>query len=324
MEVTGFVAMQVSRSQRQGTGIEISAFKAKQGPCYDTGRTVSYLGSAVAALDDDNHLVFRQLRVCEKTAAVYQLPPYHGLVEVSGGDSSLLERLAEAPVLFDCNTYEQDLKRLLGMLDNDQPEGEVDDLAVFYPGPFRLLVSSDGSMVRRGQAVVVARRLAVQLCERDGCVEIEGVAGITPVAAPNLLRVYQELGSACLLGELPLVDTHSRSDEADLSALERVSEAMRKRLLSTIENQDRLFVLTGTDPEDEHGCCPSDEVGDALRLVDAAVLACYRSPAPPDSCPTTVFAFADEISAGEGSPSFTTNQTLRQQVSSYLRGESRP
>jgi hypothetical protein len=321
MEVTGLVAMQVSRSPRQGSGIELSAFKAKQGPCYDTGKVASYLGSAVAALDDDNHLVFRQLRVCDKTAAVYQLPPYHGLVEVSGGDRGLLDRLTEDPVLFDCNTYEQDFKRLLGALGESQSdsEGDGDRLTVFYPGPFRLLVLSDGSMVRRGQAMVVARQLAVQLCHQDRCVEIEGVAGVIPVTAPNLLQVCQELGSACLLGELPLVDTHSGSGEVDFSALERVSEAMRKRLLATIENQDRLFVLTGTDPDDEHGCCPSDEVGDALRLVGAAVLACYRSPAPPDSCPTTVFAFAGEISAGEGSPSFTTNHSLRQQALEFLQ-----
>jgi hypothetical protein len=318
MEDAGLVAMQCNRSSRRGSVIEISAFKAKQGPCYDTGKEASYLGTAVAALDDDNHLVFRQLRVCEKTAEVYQLPPYHGLVKLSDGDPRLVNRLADDPVLFDCNTYEQDLEHLLSMVSDSRPETDSRSMTVFYPGPFRLLVLSDGSMVRRGQATTVAHEHVVQLCERDRCVEIDGITGVMPVAAANLLQVYQELGSACLLGELPLVDTHRGPGEADFSALERVSETTRKRLISIIKNQDRLFVLTGTDPDAEHGCCPSDEVGDALSLVNAAILACYRSPAPPDSCPTTVFAFAGEISAGEGSPGFTTNHVLRQQVLDYL------
>jgi hypothetical protein len=318
MEDSGLVAMQVHRSQRHSSVCEISAFKAKQGPCYDTGRVARYRGAACAALDDDNHLVFRQLRVCEKTASVYRLPPYQGLIEVSDGDPELLARHEDDPVLFDCNTYEQDLRRLLGMVPDNREAATPEGRAVFYPGPLRLLILGDGTMVRRGQATVVAADQAGQLCARDGCVVVEGVDTQAPVAATSLHQAFQELGSACLLGELPLVDTHVERSEADWSVLTRVGDAVRQRLQTVISNNDRFFILTGTDPDDEHGCCPSDEVGDALTLVDAAILSCFRAPAPPDACPTTVFAFAGEIEVTDRRPSFSRNPELREKVLAAL------
>jgi len=312
MEAVGFVAMRVSTGLVDGPPYLVIGYKAKHGPCYDTGKTARYNGTALAALDDDNHLLFGELPVCEKTAVVYTLAPYSGLVEVSQGDQDLMARLDQNPVLFDCNTFERDLERLLAQLpaEGDEHGGEV---PVLYPGPFRLLVLSDGAMLRRAQATLVARERVDPLVSREGCVTIDTHA-IDPLPALSLVEEHRSRGSAALLGDLPLVDTIRSKTECDLDALDTLSFAMRRRIQTLIEQGHQHFILTGSSPEDRYGCCPSTDVGEALQLVDAGILGAYRAPAPPDSCPTTVFAIAGEIAIEAGEPRFRIDPDRRGKV----------
>ncbi len=95
------------------------------------------------------------------------------------------------------------------------------------------------------------------------------------------------------------------------SALSKAPEALKERLRRVAERGDPYFILTGSDPLDEHGCCPSEGVGAANRLVESGVLSCYRQPAPPGSCPTAIYAFAGEISMAGRRPVFTRDEAFR-------------
>ena len=57
LERAGFHGMRLE-------GATIRAWKGKEGPCHDTGRSARYRGSAAAAMDDDHHLIYGRIRVC--------------------------------------------------------------------------------------------------------------------------------------------------------------------------------------------------------------------------------------------------------------------
>ena len=75
LEDASFIAISILKFELNSEQVKLRAFKGKQGPCFDTGRTAKYTGSALAALDDDQHLIFENdsLALCEKTAKLYQL-----------------------------------------------------------------------------------------------------------------------------------------------------------------------------------------------------------------------------------------------------------
>ena len=83
LESIGYVGMKITRNVTEFHAFKIRAFKGKHGPCYNTGKTALYSGGAMAVLDDDNHLLFRNeiQPVCEKTAKIFQLTVYQGLVQ---------------------------------------------------------------------------------------------------------------------------------------------------------------------------------------------------------------------------------------------------
>ena len=107
------------------------------------------------------------------------------------------------------------------------------------------------------------------------------------------------------------------TDQA-LTALRATPPETRKRLLRLIKSADPYFILTGSDPRDTAGCCPSTQVGDANRLVEAGALAIYRTPAPADTCTSTLYAFSDEIRVQNGEPTFVINAAARRQAAGIL------
>jgi len=319
MESVGFVALNVT-PVNEGEVFEVSARKAKQGPCFDTGRSATYRGAALAALDDDNHLVLDQFRICQKTADVYLLPEYRRVLEVSEPVPELLQRLATDPLEFDCATYGDDLQRLLRQLSESPPTPCEQESPLLYPGPFRLLVLKDGTVLRRGELTLVARELTEELLHKDGCIRGESLSRLSARSPTTLRELYDTSGETCLLGELELIDQWQGRDSVDFTAIGKISKELRQRLDAMIRDERPYFLLTGTSPDDRFGCCPSSEVGDALQLVDAGVLSCYRSPTPPDACPVTVFAFAGEGRQQGARPVFSANQLLRQRVLQELAG----
>jgi len=99
----------------------------------------------------------------------------------------------------------------------------------------------------------------------------------------------------------------------DLAPLNEASDEMRNRLKEMIVRGDPYFILTGSDPEDKEGCCPSNEVGEANRLARAGVLDTYGAAFNAD-CPVTIYAFAGEIHKQKDPPEFSFNHELRGSV----------
>ena len=313
--------------------VRVTALKGKGGPCYETGKTANYLGAAVAALDDDRHLIAGRIRVCEKTAGLYALPPYHGLLSVTEGEPDLLAKLDSAPVPFDCNTFEQDAGRVAGSR-FESPSGQDEFMAVFYPGPFKLLVLKDGAMLRRGECTSIPACWVADLRERDRVIPLPSGRAREARSAESYPSLYATFGAGCLLEEIasavpvptvettpttnsPCVDPPSIPREA-WNALKRSPKDLRLRVARLIERREPYFILSGSDPRDATGCCPSTEVESANRLVEAGVLVSHRIPAPPDACTTTIYAFAGEIRDFGDRPRFSVNAELRRRASRAL------
>ncbi len=317
LESIGFFGMRIRMPGAAGNAVLISAFKGKAGACHDTGKTAAYKGCAAAVLDDDNHVLFGEPAICEKTARIYSSPVYAAEVDVSSGDPELLARLEDAPVVFDCNTFDADVKKLVASLVRERGD-EGPSLPMFYPGPFKLLILQDGTMLRRGEVTLVGSKHAQRLAAKDGCIALEGRHAAGAVSPVDFVDAYQAEGGVFLLGDVKLESTFRHSDDVDMAALEGAPEPVVSRLKKMVERGDRYFILTGSDPRDEFGCCPSGDVGASNRLVEAGLLDCWHTPAPAQSCASTVYAFRGEISVEGKRPSFTINNKFRRRVMDYL------
>lgn len=293
----------------------ISGIKAKDGECYETGRSAYYRGHAIAAVDDDNHLVFEELRVCEKTGSVYMLPPYKGIVDVTEADPAMLSKLDNAPIPFDCNTYERDLAELLKITDKNSVN-EEERVKLLYHGPFRLLILKDGTIIRRGEICETAKSDAEAICKEGG--RIISSSHTDALVPGNLHTLYEAEGSGVLLNDFPVASMNTNDNSTDLSSLKVVNDEILRRIRKMIVNCDRYFILTGSSPSDPDGCCPSLEVGEAEKLVDSGILSSYLKPAPPDACPVTIFAIKGELSSSAGKLDFKENSELREEILNHL------
>jgi hypothetical protein len=302
-EKAGFFGMRVE-------GTAITAHKGKEGPCYDTGRSARYLGSAAAVLDDDHHLLSGTLRVCEKTGRLYSSEAYRGRLEVTEPDPALLARLEKDPAPFDCDTFQADAKSLAESL--KAQAGRERGTPVLYPGPFKLLILRDGTMVRRGRLQLLSRDQAEELMQQDGAwIHPPGLPG--PAQMPeNYLDLYRKDGAACLLGDLSLEPSAAGKDPS-FEALDEIPPAMKRRLLALLDRNEDYFILTGSDPVQKDGCCPSNDVGVANRLVEAGILDSHGAGSNSE-CPVLLYAFHSEIRAGGGKPTFVHRDSFRAAV----------
>ncbi|MBN8218160.1 MAG: hypothetical protein J0L75_16075 [Spirochaetes bacterium] len=307
--------------------MEIQGWKGKTGACLDGGRQARALGSAAAVLDDDGHLLCGPVRVCEKTAGIYTLPPYSGWIEITGGDGPLLARLASDPTIFDCSTFEEDAMRLLQRVSGASAE-TGDSVAVFYPGPFRLIVLGDGTMLRRGELSRIDQRQA----ERLGRDVIAAPAALTGSArAPQRFQdLHGRHGSGILLwpdrasGISPTVPGTPERGSFDnphrlSKALAGTSEELASRLAQLLDRGEPYFILTGSDPSDPHGCCPSRLVGEANALVSSGVLDAWKEDGPPEVCTVSFYAPAGEILKGDGPPQYNAIKERRDALAEALR-----
>lgn len=297
IERAGFVGLKLE-------GDVVRAWKGKDGPCFETGRSAAYTGGAAAALDDDQHLLFGTMRLCEKTARVYRLPPYEKVVAVTEADPSYA---AKEAVPFDCGTFEADAAKLAATL-APAPPGER--VPVLYPGPFKLLILKDGTILRRGRP---ARAAAADLL-KSGEV-LPAADGVEPA---RYAEEYAARGALCLLGDLTFERSAPRA--RSMNALVDADEGTRRRLVRLIERKDDYFLLVGSDPADKDGCCPNDDVGHANALVKAGVLEAWTASAEA-ACPSTVYAFAGEMSARGEKPTFTRDDALRAEVLTFIQSK---
>ena len=56
----------------------VTAWKGKQGPCFERKQAVVYKGPWKQVVDDDGHTLLRgqRMAVCDKTFHIYMSPPY--------------------------------------------------------------------------------------------------------------------------------------------------------------------------------------------------------------------------------------------------------
>lgn len=91
-EEAGFFGVEILKFDKEPwrtvEGIEfrsmtVRAFKGKQGPCFERNQAVIYKGPFKEVVDDDGHRMERGRRyaVCDKTRALYGMPPYAGSFE---------------------------------------------------------------------------------------------------------------------------------------------------------------------------------------------------------------------------------------------------
>jgi hypothetical protein len=201
-----------------------------------------------------------------------------------------------------------DAKRLVSWL--GLSAGTKNRVVVFYPGPFRLLVLKDGAMVRRGQPVLLPAEQAGELETAEGA-WVNPKIWSAATEPRNYGALYRERGPICLL---------EADRPPDLDALDGMPEAMRRRLAAVVDRGEDFFLLTGSDPRQKEGCCPSSEVGEANVLVQAGILSSSVESANAD-CPATIYAFASEIRRVGEKPTFVRNEPLRTAVKErILRG----
>lgn len=197
--------------------------------------------------------------------------------------------------------FVKDAKQLVGWL--GLPAGTRDRVVVFYPGPFRLLILKDGALVRRGQPVRLPAEQAKEL-EHDEGAWVNPKIWSAATDPKNYADLYRERGAICLL----------ESDKApDLDAIDDLSPDMRRRIKTVIERGEEYFVLTGSDPAQKDGCCPSNDVGEGNMLVEAGILSSSLDMTNAE-CPATIYAFAAEIRRLGDKPSFVRNEPLRNTV----------
>jgi hypothetical protein len=314
-EKAGFAGMTISTFRSTEERVLVRAFKGKQGICYNTGRTARYQGGALAALDDDHHLLMHgiDLPVCEKTAILYSLPSYRDLIHCTEADRELLDKLNTDPERFEGESLDASLETLYAMTRNTSVPGNFTDL--FYPGPFRILILEDGTIVRRGLVNRIRARISNKLIKSDGLFAVTGLAGSTTESFPEL---YMNEGPRSLFKRSGENQVILAERDSDLSSLRGIPGDLRTRIINTIRNGKDYFMLTGSNREDQFGCCPSDEVTGADQLVRAGILCARREPEGADTCPLTIYAFRKEMSIENGDLHFSPDHAFRQEVLSRM------
>jgi hypothetical protein len=321
LEKIGFVGIELFNYGFDNLPLNVRAYKGKHGPCYNSGRTARYIGSALAALDDDNHLLFADLEiaVCEKTAQVYGFPPYNNLIAITGGSTKLMEKLKYDPERFDLNSFDDDQLRLYKLIKGRRKEKSR--VLAFYPGPFRMLILQDGTIVKRGEISNVPKAAVEHLAISDQLEKVDSDKNVKPV---YFQEEYAVSGPRCLLYG-PAVSGPSVSDiKTNYDALSHVDSKLKDRLKSIIEDDRKYFILTGSDPIDEFGCCPSAEVGEANKLVQSGILSSISQETNSDVCPVTIYAFNNEISFKDEDLIFSINKDLRAAVINQLNMKKFP
>ncbi len=315
LEGAGFCGIFISSPVAEHEPIRVSACKGKQGHCYDTGRTAIYKGIAKAAIDDDHHVLIanQEAPVCEKTANVYQSPPYRSFISCTPPVDELLKKLGKDPMVFGCNTFEVDLTELYDQLRQMNPQ--KDRCMLFYPGPFKFIILEDGSVVRRG----TMNNVPVSL--KDRLMNEEGMFMTTGKEQPEMLLfrdIFKRSGAAFFLYTGEKTGRLLHSDNNDFTVLADLKTSLKTQLTDVIRNNKKYFILTGSDPEDTMGCCPSTEVEEAGMLVNAGILSSYRDSVPEGACPVTTYAFKNEMRIEEEQILFTPDHEFRKEIMKHL------
>ncbi len=316
IENAGFFGLTIEFTGRQSAVVR--AQKGKDGPCYDTGRTAFFLGSALAVLDDDNHFIYKSIRVCEKTGGVYGSEAYKGQLRVTPADKKLLKTLETAPVPFNCDTFEKDAGLLAGMV---KYSAEKPETPLLYPGPFKKIILKNGTIIRRGEISLVSGKTARELARTEKCIPLSpGDLFSEPVIPSNFQKEYRKSGPLFILDKISAAEPKPAVKSSEFERLNNLPGELRNKLHSVIRHKIPYFVITGSDPRIAGGCCPSIEVYFANKLAKAGILSSWMPPLSKDACTMTVYAFKGEMrGAKKGEPKFTVNAAFRAKVLKQLK-----
>ncbi len=94
----------------------VTAFKGKEGICYEEGHAVIYKGPFKEVIDDGGHRLIRgkRMAVCEKTYNLLTTGPYKNCII---GLKPYLSKFCDEPVIFDCTVDdERSAKETKGLL----------------------------------------------------------------------------------------------------------------------------------------------------------------------------------------------------------------
>lgn len=311
-ETIGFIALTIALPKLQNKLIEITCTKAKNGPCYDEGQKASYLGSSIAVLDDDAHLLFPHIYtpVCLKTKEIYTSNYYLGKISIKNNPNFKPSEFGPLP--FDCDDFDSAIQKLMT---SDLKEINTDKhQTIFYPGPFKAIFTSCGFLIRRGQWVKVPKELANNLCREEGAIQENHPSE----PAPKFKAFIQEHGAPALLN-LPILNRKIESNSSfNIHSLKGISESLKLKLLHCIEIDSDNFILTGSDPQNEFGCCPSEDVGHANQLVHSGILDRLSHDNHQDQCPIQLYTFKDEASISGETYHYKKNTTLRSLIQQNL------
>lgn len=314
MERVGFVAIELVEVNEDRKQYTVKASKGKHGPCKFEGAIATYTGEAIAVLDDDLHLFPKGMKVavCEKTRSILNLPSYNKLATIDESNSD------EAQTEEDKLDFETAIELVNDQVSTVSPDHANREM-MFYPGPFRLLILKDGSLVRRGKWSSVPAEAARQLRAKDRMISDDEV---NPVKAEFWQVLFPEVGSSILLGDESKLEKSTYEYETDFDSLKLVQEPLRGRIQRMISERKKYFILVGNEVTDTFGCCPSEEVTEANKLVKSGILDTFSEPVAGDACPVTLYAFKNEMTLSEeglkGEPDFT----FREEVLTHFRGKS--
>ena len=280
VEEAGWVGLKVDPPK--GSYGYLRAFKGKHGPCRDGEQLASYEGSFLGVWDDDHHLILNgsPLPVCIKTAGVYRQNQYGSFLKVdppeAKGDMGS----------FDCDDLQKNLDRLEVLLPKKKDDNE-DLVSVYYGGPFSKAVTSEGHLLFRGKCSLVSRETVSRL-------KGEGVVLFEDSEAELLTLDHQ-----------PTQRPPSSKDIVpDWSALKRVSSGLKEKLLRALERNRDVMILTGSDPQEESGCCPSEDVGSANDLVRSGILDLAEKNEDGEGCSITFYGIPRERLGFSGETAF--------------------
>jgi hypothetical protein len=315
MEKIGFVAIEIVNMAEGQTTWTIRASKGKHGPCTFTGNYTAYKGVARAALDDDLHLMPANqfIEVCDKTHAVHALSAYKGLIEDSSS-SDFAQYKTEKENENEPDDFDSTLSRLYESLKETRADRENRKM-LFYPGPFRLLILQDGTIARRGKWNAIPSTMADQLIHEEGLIISKSVQQEEPVF---FQEQYEEMGASALMDELKLEKQEKSEYSTFLNSLEHISKALKDRLLRLINEKKKYFVLVGSDQSDKLGCCPSEEVTEANRLVKSGILTAYSEPDQGEACPLTFYGIKGEMTLADTGLEVNFNDRFRKQIQNRL------
>lgn len=313
LEKIGFVAIIVESINSDDGSFTVLASKGKHGPCFFNGKTAKYSGSALAALDDDNHVFIHGLAklVCDKTAEILALSPYDGLINCAKGNDKQSEDGAD--------DYEQTLTELYNQLKSIEKD-PADRKSLFYPGPFKVLILLDGTIVHRGKWVKVPCHIAQDLMKKEGF----RAWGDPSEAAPVFFQeAYIKYGSGLFMQNIRPKPVAISAHETDFTSLLNISKSIKDKLIRLIDKEGKYFILIGNEAGDTLGCCPSEEVTEANSLVRSGILGAIAEPVQGDACPVTLYGFKGELLASGNEFSSTPNKEIRDQVYRKLKAESK-